>query len=261
MKRLFVVGMPRTGTTLVQSLIATNQNVFTTCETHYLDGMSGVFKKSYSFFDVLMANMKGYNRLKKQFLHNGYSWVSSGKDSIKVLDKVMTCAAKKEKKEVYLEKTPSHLYFTDEILAVLPESKIIFVVRNAEDTIKSYLNAARSWGKCSHELEEDFVFARWLKDTYLCVSRSEEGKGLLVSYDKLTNKETFNSEVERIESYIGLRLHTDGTSMQLASSKVVSSNEKWKKNNLKGGIIFREKRKPQSDFSKSVNKILEKVKV
>lgn len=260
MKRIFVVGMPRTGTTLVQSLIATNQEVFSTYETHYLNAMAALFKSDVGFLDILFANIRGYRILKNLPLEGGYAWVSSSEGSIRMLDKAMTCSAKKLKKTAFLEKTPNHLYYTDKILEVLPDSKIIFVIRNAEDTVSSYLKAAKNWGKGSHELGEDFVFARWLMDTSLCIEKSKQRDGLLVDYDRLTNLDDFKSEVEKIESYVGLSLNLDASSLKLSSSRIITSNETWKSNNLNGGIIFRKKTSPNRRFSELASTILERIK-
>jgi hypothetical protein len=50
-------------------------------------------------------------------------------------------------RELFLEKTPSHVMFIPEIQAMLPDARFIHVLRDARDTVASLLQASRSWGR------------------------------------------------------------------------------------------------------------------
>jgi hypothetical protein len=48
--------------------------------------------------------------------------------------------------EIFVEKTPSHAMFIPEIIQMLPESRIIHVLRDVRDVVASILAASKSWG-------------------------------------------------------------------------------------------------------------------
>jgi hypothetical protein len=48
--------------------------------------------------------------------------------------------------ELFLEKSPSHALFLDEILELLPKARIIHIVRDPEDVVATLLAAGESWG-------------------------------------------------------------------------------------------------------------------
>jgi hypothetical protein len=49
--------------------------------------------------------------------------------------------------ELFVEKTPSHVMFVPEIVALLPRARFVHVVRDARDTVASLLSASRTWGR------------------------------------------------------------------------------------------------------------------
>jgi hypothetical protein len=62
------------------------------------------------------------------------------------LDLLAPMVGQLETGDVFVEKTPSHVLFIPEILAVLPRARFIHVLRDARDTVASLLSASRSWG-------------------------------------------------------------------------------------------------------------------
>jgi hypothetical protein len=58
---------------------------------------------------------------------------------------VLDAVARQQNKQAWLEKTPRHLHYIDDISAFVPESKFIHLVRNGEDVVASLYEVANQY--------------------------------------------------------------------------------------------------------------------
>ncbi|ETX05669.1 sulfotransferase family protein [Candidatus Entotheonella palauensis] len=142
MRRLFLVGCPRSGTTLLQSLLATHSQVISFPESHFYNTMttsrfglrqlglaSPRIRAKFSGFLKLI----GYPDMQCYVPYFAISRRQYSRAFITVLDAV----ARQQNKQVWLEKTPRHLHYIDDISAFVPECKFIHLVRRGEDVVAS----------------------------------------------------------------------------------------------------------------------------
>lgn len=87
--------------------------------------------------------------------------------------------ARQEGRSVILEKTPKHVHSAGRIRRLLPESRIIVVVRNPLDTCASLYSRF-------HDL--DLAIERWSMDSKAALAVMQQESTLLVRYESLTRR-------------------------------------------------------------------------
>ena len=138
---VFMVGLPRSGTTWLQKLLGNHPDIGTAQESHlfnhflgsqieawdhmiaFEDGRGGIgvpaYQKESEFFDMLQRQVK---------------------ETLSKCDEY-------EKGSVFVEKTPDHIRHILDIQRVLPEARIVLIMRRPADIIESMLSAGSGWGR------------------------------------------------------------------------------------------------------------------
>ncbi|MFT5548314.1 MAG: hypothetical protein ACI9CO_000228 [Candidatus Azotimanducaceae bacterium] len=165
-KRLFIVGAPRSGTTWLQILFAQHPNVSTCSETHiytqYLNLLYGRWAHEYQRaargFKVSgltqIVDRKAFDKATKAFASNIYD-SALGSESAEAT--------------VYLDKTPENLLHHREILTHFPDAYFIHIVRDPRAVSASFKSAASTWWTWTQSGAIS-VAQRWKKD----VNKSKE---------------------------------------------------------------------------------------
>ncbi len=144
---VFVVGAPRSGTTWVQRLLAAHPRVKTGQESKlfssYISPQMAAWRwEQKREQDVRTATGRGGTGLScyltdDRFLHLLRDYTQ------RVLAAMMPDV---RPGEWFLEKTPSHALYLSEIRGLLPNARVIHVLRDGRDVVASMLAARRSWG-------------------------------------------------------------------------------------------------------------------
>lgn len=158
MQRTFVVGCPRSGTTLVQAMLARHPGIFTLPETGFFPRMLG--ELDYRMGDDgarprrrTMARRLGLTRrygrhefvaLQQMLLGNARAssrspWLLDRcvERFIAMLDSLATEAGRSS----WVEKTPQHLVYMPEIEHYVPGARFIHVIRPGMDVLASIVDA------------------------------------------------------------------------------------------------------------------------
>ncbi len=154
MKRIFLVGCPRSGTTLLQSILASHPEIISFPETH-------LFSKTISinpivrYFTIYRQNHVDILRRILTDLQVSDSSTSAIKTPIFItkawvsnllsqLDKIAKHFSTKDLHKYLLEKTPRHLHFINEIQSVDSDAQFIHIIRKGEDVVASLNEATRN---------------------------------------------------------------------------------------------------------------------
>lgn len=158
MQRIFIVGCPRSGTTLVQAMLARHPDVFTLPETAFFEGLFTDLKWRWGdrtarartrrlHHRLGFARRDGrraFRRLQRTLLgpdsqreHVPLRTRACTRKFIAMLDR-MTLAAGRSS---WIEKTPNHLLYIPEIEAAVPEARFIHVIRRGMDVVASLTDA------------------------------------------------------------------------------------------------------------------------
>lgn len=159
-KRAFLVGCPRSGTTLLQSMIASHSQVVSFPETHF-------FSKTLpinNFLRQLKIHGPKSRKIINQFLQqNGYDDLQPFKETapyhfftyskwcrilLSIIDEMTARHAEKQKNDarvVGLEKTPRHLHYISSIEKSKPPSNFIHILRDGSNVVASLYLATKQY--------------------------------------------------------------------------------------------------------------------
>ncbi|TAE09940.1 MAG: polysaccharide deacetylase [Oscillatoriales cyanobacterium] len=200
MQRIFLVGAPRSGTTILQSLLAAHPEVISFPESkffHYL-----LYEK---FAAKLPSRMEAFfnDEINRPELLQGFDDNQSVEAKVSWFVGVLDGLAAEQNKSIWLEKTPEHIYFIEDIERFLPDSKFIHIMRNSMDCIASMYEATRDfnelWGG-GWDLDrciEGWKYAVLTSHNYL-----DKSNHILVRYEDLVENKKL--VLEDICNFIGI---------------------------------------------------------
>jgi hypothetical protein len=158
MQRTFVVGCPRSGTTIVQAMLARHPQVFTLPETgffprllgglHYRLGDDGSKPRRRN-----LARRLGLTRRygRREFMELQTSLLGPGQplarapmfqnECVSRFIGILDNLAAQGGRSMWIEKTPHHLHYLPEIEHYLPDARVIHVIRPGIDVLASITDA------------------------------------------------------------------------------------------------------------------------
>lgn len=136
----YIVGAPRSGTTLMQSLIGSHSQIVTFRELDYFSSMCRNQRKRQRLLNIPAADFRRHYF--KQFLERTNSppprlpLIFCWQYAFFYLHRLDTLT-RAQSKGAWLDKTPDYILFMDKIEHYIPNAKFIHVVRNGPDNVAS----------------------------------------------------------------------------------------------------------------------------
>ena len=236
-KKLFIVGVGRSGTTLLQAMLNAHPDICFTPETHFLkrfivpqlSSRKEVNKKNLQ--DLLQED-KYFSRLNISIEENlkNYTSVLSNQDLIELFDGVLNQYAKSKNKSFVGDKDPMNSSYIDQIKYCFSESFLIHIIRDPRDVILSRMKS--DWGKDTsfavHLAEHNVQLESMLSNGMTLFQE----KYVEVYYEQLL--ENPEKELQRVCNKIGLLYNSEMLDFQKKAEELVFSGEKaWKENVFK----------------------------
>ncbi len=162
---IFIVGYPRSGTTLLQVLLATQKEIISLPEVHFFSIILRdlVIENDIvqpSCLNLAIKNIRLRINLSTQAENHIRSLAGNHQLSPKVFYEIIIIDNLIQhndidtiKSSIWLEKTPDNALHLDQIFAYYPNAKIIHILRNPEKSILSrrkYFNGEKSWNINRH---------------------------------------------------------------------------------------------------------------
>jgi LPS sulfotransferase NodH len=236
MKRVFIVGCPRSGTTLLQTLLAANGRLVSPPETHFFNYL---VPRSFARY-LGVASRSGRDRILQHMEKIGVcfrapttSWMSDWTDAlVECLDEM----ALAESVNGWIEKTPVHLHFIELIEKFIPDALFLHIVRNGKDTSASLYEAARrypdawSGNRTARQCAE-----RWAHDVTISIRLEGHQRHKVVTYEKLVAQP--NKVISACLDFMSIDKHPHLLPVLNEWSsfhKAVLPNEPWKE--FKSGV-------------------------
>lgn len=155
---VFVVGNSRSGTTLLGRILGLNSHIYTFNELHFFEGLVSpdALSSNVALNDNELLSL--LERLFTSTREGLFEPVRAGryrdcalniisktdkKDPVSIYRAFLNDEARRQGKIIPCEQTPRYLFFLDEILHLIPEAKIINMVRDPRDVLKSQKNKWR----------------------------------------------------------------------------------------------------------------------
>lgn len=150
---VFIVGFPRSGTTLLASVLGKHSDICTSAETHIFQSRKLVLNKRMSLNQWLDFSA-GNKRMKDL----GLPEVSDDKypdiDVFGFYDWFSNYLCEKKRKSLYIEKSPVHTDFLNTISGGVKGAKFIHIVRDPRDSIASLVRAPWAHNDLSRHVAE-----------------------------------------------------------------------------------------------------------
>jgi len=174
---IFIVGCPRSGTTLARVILDSHPNICCGPETHIIKNLKQFNNKTMENWKML----KPFQFSKKDF------YIKQGE----ILKVFCENLMKIKKKQRWCEKTPDNIFHIDFINKIFPDCQFINIIRDGRDVVSSFKNrygriaiytGIKKWNKAMDMIEK--YRKEFSKDRYLEV-RYEE---LVTDPEKNTKK-------------------------------------------------------------------------
>jgi 3-methyladenine DNA glycosylase AlkC len=233
--RIFLVGCPRSGTTLLQSMLASHSDVVSFPESHFFTRMT--LHRTPIERILGLASSNTHERL-HQFL------IETEREDLKYLydNKLPTmqrCSSRfinildrmadDKRAKNWLEKTPDNIL--DTILKYVPKSKVIHIVRNGADAVASLHEVSNKYKEhWSGGWTIDKCVDHWLRcinATYRFIN--EEEQHFIVNYEHLVEEPA--PILKEMCRFLGITYQTDMLAERdAAASEITLASEEWKNN-------------------------------
>jgi hypothetical protein len=236
---IFVVGMPRSGTTLISAMLTAHPNIAISPETHFLsEWLKGSRRldvsreKDFDKFWGRFSNSSFFRNLQLDAeTTKDYIRSSGNHDYRDIFSTMLRLYAQKKGKKRWGEKTPTHYAHIKQLLEWFPESRIVYMVRDPRAVVASRLSMSKkyplSWW--SSRAVDDIaiqwqysidILDRWINDKHIH----------FILYEKLI-KET-PEELKRLCNFIGEEYSPSMMSYDEVADDLVGK-EPWKETVIK----------------------------
>jgi hypothetical protein len=199
---IFVVGHPRSGTTLLASLLDSHTQVAVPPETHFFDATRRWGGRDERLpVDTLVQELQRNPRLGDLGLdpEDIRRRLGGGQSSLSVLLRAaLEAYAEQRGKPRAAEKTPGHLWYVEQIIRWYPAAVVIWIVRDGRDCVGSLLRMP--WTHSSVRLHS----LQWQRSSSTCRrwQRRFPDRVLRIRYEDLLADP--DAQFTRIQDFAGL---------------------------------------------------------
>jgi LPS sulfotransferase NodH len=243
--RVFLVGCPRSGTTLLQSLLAAHPRVLSFPESHFFtEGFGG------SRIDRLKKYLAGGRHLQRvfsrwldQLADKGIRPTRSAQPHWRrqaVIDQFtdqLDAWTRDAGKDVWVEKTPMHLDHIHQIAPAVPDARFVHIVRDGRAVVESLYRVTRQfperWGG---PRSLDACIAQWNRCLHLTLRYRGDPAHHIVCYTELIRDP--QAALRPICDFLGIDWQP--SMLQGAAetaTNLIQADEDWKAGNLQDGIV------------------------
>ncbi|WP_353258792.1 sulfotransferase family protein [Prochlorothrix hollandica] len=242
--QFFLVGCPRSGTTLLQSLLASHSQVISFPESHFFvktlprlawgrswkPWILWLRRSTTAMAPKRMAAFLGkVNRPDLAATLPPAPW--SQNQYAHLINAVLADLMGQQHKQIWLEKTPDHLHAIPQIQRLLPEAKFIHILRNGSDVVASLyevrLKHPELWRK--EKADRDRAVDRWIQDISLSYRYRHHPRHHLVRYEQLVRDTP--GTIAPLCDFMGIPYEEQMLeNYRHSSQQVVLAQETWKAN-------------------------------
>ena len=243
-RRILIVGVPRSGTTLLQSLLAAHSEITSFTESHF-------FARHFTFLPGFVEPVLTRNptpRIREFLIENdepppdaalwflgNSGWPLRLKPLLPLQTRsvahrllgVLDELAIGRGVATWVEKTPRHLRyipFLEKLASGEADTRFIHVVRQGMEVVASLYAASQNWER---PYDLDTCIERWNRDVAFSLGRTQEPRDHFVRYEELTTRT--EATVRRLLAELSLPWEKQILEQYgQAAARVVANGETWK---------------------------------
>lgn len=177
-KRLFIVGCSRSGTTVLQVSVASHPRIKSFPETFFFRNLSSRYIKylpkklvhiPLRFGLAIGQERRAFQRALREIGRPGLehkfpsdSWRL--KPYVDTYLDILDTETAAEGKDIWVEKTPAHIFRLDLILQYVPSAYVIHMLRDGRDVVASIVDRAQKYEKkFDNQKDPEYGINRWNK--------------------------------------------------------------------------------------------------
>jgi hypothetical protein len=227
---VFVVGMPRSGTTLMQGILCNTGRYFPVPETHYFSRVVyGLPEKPNDIQKEKICQLLK----KKARIDIDFERLHRFKTQKEIFEFIIG-TFNKNQKDTFLEKTPRHVFFISKIQEFYPSAKFICMIREPKNVVSSQISTTRIDNKSIIRLS-----ILYNKISSAIIDQKDKKNVIIVKYEELT---TYPDVVlKKISVFLGIPYNQEIVENIAAPPEIVSNHEFWKSKNIDWGKIQQNK--------------------
>ena len=235
MKKIFIVGCSRSGTSIIQRELVKRYNYFSLPETAFFFSphlnTEERYKNILNFLsctnifseDLLNSISKeGLKNLLKSIEPEYQNLLVSDSKKFDFFQNVMNSAAGFHCLDGWIEKTPQHFTKVKDILGEIPNSLIIYVLRNGIDVCASIRSRSLQYDNFKKQYDIEYGYNLWNKSVHKCLEVVDNKRVIPLLY------EDFINDNEKVLAELDCFLGVGATSNYVANINIASNQEKWK---------------------------------
>jgi hypothetical protein len=219
---VFVVGTPRSGTTLLQAILVNSGIFFPMPETHFFSRVAyGVPERNLSKED----RQKILHILTKKVrieIDETIIWRLQSK--IDIFEYIIG-TYNREQKKTFLEKTPRHVFFYQEIMKYYPDARFVCLIREPKNIISSQTTKTTNPEKSIARIS-----LLYNKIARSILELRKNDNVLLTRYEDLTNEP--EQTTRSVFEFLNLPYDPSVVNNVAAPPGIVLPHETWKDRNL-----------------------------
>jgi hypothetical protein len=229
---IFIVGVPRSGTTLLAVLLDRHSNIAIGPETvFYTKFLPKTWvKRTPETYEELVDSALAFKRIadfnfaRDELLHHFKQYELSFANLLRAIIEVYAIRNSKLRPG---EKTPVHLWYVPTLLDEFPESKVICILRDGRDVVRSLLEAP--WARQGHPRRLRLFCIRWNDAVEKIIHYQKTlppNRFMLVKFENVLRQP--REELEKICAFIGEAFEPTQLEPTQSSSVIPAWEEQWK---------------------------------
>lgn len=195
---IFLVGCPRSGTTLLQSLLSAHPQIASFPESKFFQCLLPAENSRRRQLGIIAHQLKPWletyfkNDIKRPEMLHYFPKLPLMRLYTQQFFKILSILADEQGKSLVLEKTPQHIFYLETITYYFPNSPVIHLIRKGQDVVASLYEATHQYPQYWDgvwELEKCIDW--WNQTCQISQQYAHHPNHILVSYEQLVqNPET-----------------------------------------------------------------------
>jgi glycosyltransferase involved in cell wall biosynthesis len=231
--RVFLVGCPRSGTTLLQSLLAAHPRLASFPESHFFPYLVPDDPWQRAAEQASEEARPRWNSFMEEIGRPDLALrlpasAHTIREYVEAFVSVLDALTLEQRKDWWLEKTPDHIRFLDVIEEYIRGARFVHLIRNGADVVASLYEVTRqhpkTWGGA---WSADRCIDKWNEDVGRSLACAQKPNHILVRYEELVDRP--QSILKAICGFIGIDFHGGMLEEHAqAAHSVILTKEVWK---------------------------------
>jgi len=222
--RFFIVGSSRSGTTLLQAMLASHPRVYSLPETHFFCDATPRSRRLRWLGMVEPARAgKALDRvITLTGAQAGAAPAPAGRRYsryCRAFVGALDTAAARAGKDVWVEKTPHHIDYVEIIARRVPGAQFIHMLRDGRDVLASQYEAQQQDPQVWKQWPLEKMAETWNNDVQTSLACAGRKRHLVVSYEDLI--ESPEPELRRVAEFMGIEFDAQMLSHGGAAAQVI----------------------------------------